>query len=161
VLENATKTKPARLVTTDATGSIMFVYFDGKVEKMKIDDYSSSHFFEFQDVDADNIKDFIFIDDNLLEVYNNNKKLIFNYEFAGKINHKPVYYYFSERDRKIGVVCESTNEIFLFNSNGSLYEGFPLRGKTQFSIGYLSPDKQKFNLIVGSDVNFIYNYEVN
>ena len=52
------------------------------------------------------------------------------------------------------------NELYLVNSDGSLYNGFPLLGSTPFSIGVIDRSASKFNLIVGSDENFLYNYSV-
>ena len=42
-----------------------------------------------------------------------------------------------------------------------LYKGFPLKGNTQFTIGYLGDSHNQFNLIVGTRYNFLYNYSVN
>ncbi|MBI4647475.1 MAG: hypothetical protein HY738_13025, partial [Bacteroidia bacterium] len=77
-----------------------------------------------------------------------------------KIIQKPSFYLFPDNIRKIGISNTLSNEIFLFNSDGSVYEGFPLEGKTSFSIGHLSQNALKFNLIVGSSDGFLYNYEV-
>jgi len=159
-LDNATKNKKARLVSTDTIGTIMYIDFDGKVEALKISEFSRNHFFDLQDVNADDVNDFIFLDENNLITYRTNKNEIFSHEFDEKITLKPVYYYFAQNDRKIGVCSSKTNEIFLFNSDGKIYEGFPLRGKTLFSIGYIGKSTDKFNLIVGSDLNYLYNYEV-
>lgn len=159
-VENTTKIKKARLVTTDTTGSIMYIDFEGKVESLKISDFSRNHFFDLQDVNADDVNDFIFLDENNLTTYQTNKTVIFSHEFSEDIILKPVYYYFAQNDRKIGVCSSKTNEIYLFNSDGKNYEGFPLRGKTLFSIGYIGKSTEKFNLIVGSDLNYLYNYEV-
>jgi hypothetical protein len=71
-----------------------------------------------------------------------------------------VYYYFSYSDRKLGVVSKSKNLIYLINNDGKVYKGFPLRGSTLFSIGYFSSSTSQFNLVVGSDENFLLNYIV-
>jgi hypothetical protein len=52
------------------------------------------------------------------------------------------------------------NELYLVNNDGSLYKGFPLLGSTPFSIGVINRTTSKFNLIVGSNDNFLYNYSV-
>jgi hypothetical protein len=58
------------------------------------------------------------------------------------------------------VVCQKENRIYLFNSDGKLYEGFPLQGNTPFSIGNFGDSLSRFNLVVGSRDNFLYNYRV-
>lgn len=161
ILENATKIEEARLVTTDTSGNIMRIKLNGEVEKMNIEYCSSSHYFDYQDVDSDGKRDYIFTDNNKLEVYNYKKELLFKQSFEDETPLKPSYYYFASNDRKIGITSEKESKIFLFNFDGSLYDGFPLRGKTLFSIGLFNNSNSKFNLIVGSDNNFLYNYEVN
>ena len=83
-----------------------------------------------------------------------------SYKLENKILEKPTVYVFPNNARKIGVVSQIDNEIYLINSDASLYEGFPLNGKTMFSIGHLYKNSNKFNLIVGSNDSFLYNYEV-
>ena len=150
-----------RFVTTDTTGAVKFIYLDGKVETKQIDHYSENHFFDYQDVNADGYNDFIFVDDRKLEVYKFNGDKIFDYKFDEEILSSPSYFYFSYDDQKIGVVSKTSNELFLFNSDGSLYEGFPLKGNTPFTIGYLENSTNQFNLITGTKYNFLYNYSVN
>ncbi len=150
-----------RFVTTDTSSMVKMIYLDGTVESKQIEKYSSQHYFDYQDINADGFKDYIFLDKNKLEVYKQDKSEIFDYKFDKKIESSPVYYYFSYDDRKIGIVSRTSNEIFLFNSNGSIYEGFPLKGNTPFSIGHLGESHNQFNLIVGTQYNFLYNYSVN
>jgi hypothetical protein len=147
-----------RIVTTDTTGKVYFVYFSGKVESKSAGNFSSGHFFDYQDVDSDDSRDFIFADKNKLIVIGKRKKL-FDYEFRENIDDRPAFYQFSNRSGKIGVVSKDADEIFLFNSDGSLYKGFPLTGRTMFSIGIIS-DSNRFNLFVGSNDKFLYNYEI-
>lgn len=150
-----------RFVTSDTTSLVKMIYLDGTVESKQIDKYSSNHYFDYQDINADGFKDYIFLDKNKLEVYKQDGSDIFDYKFDKNIDSSPVYYYFSYDDRKLGVVSKTTNEIFLFNSNGSIYKGFPLKGNTPFTIGHLSNSRNQFNLIVGTQYNFLYNYSVN
>ena len=97
---------------------------------------------------------------NKLETFNQKQKLIFDYSFGEAITDRSLFFQFPGNVRKIGVVAQQSNEIYLFNSNGTIYEGFPLEGKTLFSIGHMNPGTTKFNLIVGSNDGFLYNYEV-
>ncbi|MCX6257564.1 MAG: hypothetical protein NTW49_06690 [Bacteroidia bacterium] len=147
-----------RLVTTDTTGKVWFVYFTGKTESLDIMSCSSGHYFDYQDVNGDNIRDFIFADKNKLTVISKKKKL-FEYQCKDNINDRPSFYQFSNSSRKIGIVSKNAGEIYLFNADGTMYKGFPLQGNTMFSIGMVS-DSPKFNLFVGSNDKFLYNYEI-
>ena len=86
--------------------------------------------------------------------------MLMSYDFDNNIDLPPVYYHFAAEDLKIGVVSEGNGFIYLINNDGSVYKGFPLRGRTLFSIGYLGNTISAFNLIVGGDDNFLYNYIV-
>lgn len=160
-LEPSRSNSKARLVTTDTSGYVKHIYFNGSVETNPLRRFSTKHHFDFADVNADGEKDYIFLDRNELVVLKQNGEKIFSHEFENNIALKPIYFYFSEKDRKIGITDEINNRIYLFNSDGKLYEGFPMEGNTRFTIGYLGNKRNHFNLIVGSGYNFIFNYSVN
>ncbi len=150
----------SRIVITDTTGVVHFIYFNGIVEKVNLGQFTSGHFFDFKDIDGDGFRDFIYLDNRSLKVLRHNKKRLFEYSFNEEIIHGPVYYYFSYSDRKLGIVSMKEKLIYLINNDGSLYKGFPLRGSTLFSIGNFTSTASQFNLVVGSDENFLLNYIV-
>ena len=73
IFERSSKNKKPRLVTTDAQGNIIYIYFNGKVESINMAKRSPNHYFDLKDVDEDGIKDFIILDKSNLAVYNKNK----------------------------------------------------------------------------------------
>jgi len=148
-------------VTTDTSGLIKYINLDGTVKSKQVGSYTANHFFDYQDINADGFNDFILLDNKKLEILKFDGSVIYNYKFDEKIDYRPIYYYFSYDDKKLGLVSKTSNELFLFNSDGSIYKGFPLKGNTQFTIGYLENTRNQFNLIVGSKYNFLYNYSVN
>ncbi len=148
------------LITTSKNGAIIKIFFDGRIEQQSFDEFSEKHFFDYKDVNADGKSDYIFLDKNSLQVYDHQGKSLFRKDFKSEITEKPVYYHFSYTNRKIGLVSEKDEKIFLINSNGELYKDFPLEGRTQFSIGYFNVTTNSFNLIVGGRNNFLYNYAV-
>ena len=156
---NTTGIKP-RLALTDSSGRVRFIYFDGSVETVEIDRFSGDHFFEYSDLDGDGRKEFIFADKGELKVYEHDGSKRFIYDVKAAISYAPVVYQFTHDNKKIGLVSADNNKIYLFNKDGSLYNGFPLPGSTPFSIGVINRSSSKFNLIVGSGDNFLYNYSV-
>jgi hypothetical protein len=160
LLDDKDNVEDSRIVITDTAGLIHFIYFNGIIEKVNLGQFTSDHFFDLKDMDGDGYRDFIFLDNKSLKVFRHNKKRMFNYSFGEEIIDNPVYYYFSYSDRKLGVVSESEKLIYLINNDGSLYKGFPLRGSTLFSIGNFTSTSSQFNLVVGSDENFLLNYIV-
>jgi hypothetical protein len=149
-----------RLALTDTLGRVWHIYLNGKTRAVSLGDYSSGHFFEYHDITGDGSGEYIFLDKNRLDVYSRDGSALFSHEFDVPVRHAPLYYHFSRSDRKLGVVSQDGGQIFLFNSNGEIYNGFPLTGRASFTIGSLQPGQGNFHLIVGSDSNFLYNYTV-
>ncbi|MDA3881746.1 MAG: hypothetical protein PF481_00505 [Bacteroidales bacterium] len=160
IYEPAHGNTPHRLITTAKDGTIISVNFKGKITKKTILSCSENHFFEYRDMNKDGIPDYIFLDKDELQVYSQNGSKLFSYSFDADITHPLSIYYFGNKNYKIGVVDSKNSKIYLINGNGSLHKGFPLKGKTLFSIGFLYKNTQTFNLIIGGDNYFLYNYEV-
>lgn len=160
VLENGNGSHAARLVGTDEHGKVYFLYFNGDYETKEIENFSPSHYFMYDDMNADGKKDFVYLDGNDLTVYDSDGKKMFNHHFKEAPDRAPQIYTFSANNKKIGVVNPQENLIYLFNKDGSLYNGFPMSGNSRFSIGFFTSGSQHFNLVVGSADGFLYNYYV-
>jgi len=150
----------ARLVATDTTGSIIRVYFSGKVEKILERNIDSDHYFVFSDLDGDRKGEFLSSYGNVLQVLDHTLDESFKVEFEDDISFRPVVYQFSNSDNKIGIVIKNPGNIYLYNYNGSLYNGFPLKGASPFSISSFPKLGGRFNMVVGSQNSFLYNYSV-
>jgi hypothetical protein len=160
VLDESIKTHTDKLITTDSVGLIKFISLNGKVESLAIKAFSSKHLFDYQDVDADGEKEYLFLDQSCLYVYKQNKNLLFLYKFDANILPSISNFNISKLGQKLGFVSPSKNEVYLLNGNGSLYEGFPLKGCTPFSVGNLSAKGSNFNLITGSPSGVLLNYSI-
>jgi len=156
-----TETHGNRLITTDINGQIIFIYFDGTVKTFKFDNFSNSHYFLYKDIDGDFKYDYIFADGNKIIAYNYKKEEILSYTFDGVISTKPSYYQFPDNVKKLGITIKDLNQIYLLSNDGELHKGFPLKGSTSFSIARFKNIDSEFNLIVGSDNEFLFNYKVN
>ncbi len=152
----------SRLVLADTTGTVHFISLtDGMMTRKEIKTFPASHFFVFQDTDGDRQGDFIYASGNRLEVFRQDGKQIVNIETGEPLTERPYVYEFGATDLKIGIVQPQSNQIWLYNGNGKVHKGFPLKGSTLFSIGRLDKNGNNFNLFVGSKNNFLYNYAVN
>ncbi|MFW5822076.1 MAG: hypothetical protein ACOCU7_01700, partial [Tangfeifania sp.] len=94
-------------------------------------------------------------------VLKENGKKMFSKKLDNPPKHPPHIYTFAADLKKVGIVDEKDNRIYLFNPGGKLHEGFPLQGNTEFSIGKLSDNDTGLNLIVGSEGGRLYNYSLN
>lgn len=149
-----------RFVTTDMSGSVKFIYMDGTVRERKMLMCSSDHFYEFVDVDGDGKGDHVFVDENKLRVFGNDNTELFSHVFqSGKLT-KPDFYTLGAKNIKLGITDTANEKIYLFSSDGNMYDGFPLSGKTEFSIGFIKKSDWKYGLIVGGGNGYLYNYNV-
>jgi len=148
------------VVTTDTTGRVYRINFNGEVKTIDLGHFSGDHYFDCKDLTGDGVMEYIYLDRNKLSVFSQDKTELFTYKFKEIIDNRPSIYQFSSGDRKLGVVCRKENRVYLFNSNGKLYDGFPIQGNTPFSIGNFGDSLSRFNLVVGSRDNFLYNYRV-
>ena len=148
------------IATTDVNGTIHLQYFNGKSETLQVGSFSKDHYFSADDLTGDGKPDFIIADRNVLYACSGKGKKLFDKEFNANISSTPNMYTFANNDRKVGVVCRSENRVYLVNSDGSLYNGFPLHGNTDFTIGYFNKANSYFNLVVGNEDNSFYNYQV-
>lgn len=160
IYQAGNQSRPSRLVRTDTSGIVHYIYFDGRVETKEIKKFTANHFFDCQDITGNGAPDFIFVDKNMLEVYDLLGNLLFKYSFDSPITHRPSFYKFSSKKVLTGITHAANSKIYLFNSNGQIEHGFPLPGKTRFSIGLIEQGSDKFNLIVGGDNQYLYNYKL-
>ena len=149
----------SRFVTTNPEGTVYFIYpEDGSIKKMSIEKYSNLHYFNFTDINGDDIPEFIYTDKSQTDAYNSQKKRLFSYTYLSKITLKPQIYKFSKDNIKIGAWSDN-NKIYLINNDGTIFDGFPLQGIGNFRISKFS-EKPDFSLIVGGKSNFLYKYRV-
>jgi hypothetical protein len=148
------------IVAADTLGAIIKIGLSGDKQNIKLQDFDTSPFFDYKDINNDGVKEYIFLTRNELNVFSQDKKsLLFKYEFKSTISKAPLFFNFPDGTGKIGVLSETTDELYLFNNDGSLYKGFPMSGKTGFSIGDIN-NEGVFNLVTGSSDNSIYMYQL-
>jgi hypothetical protein len=151
--------KHSFIIGADTSGNVIKISFAGEKENIKMQDFETSPYFEYRDLDNDKTKEFIFLTRDQLKVFSQDRSLLFSHNFAEKIEQPPFFFLYPDGRAKIGVVSEKSNELFLFNNNGNLEDGFPLNGRTPFSIGDLNKERI-FHLITGSSENSIYTYQL-
>lgn len=147
------------VVAADTLGNVTRLSLSGDKEKLKMQDFETSPYFAYHDLNNDKTKEYIFLSRRELKVFNADKSLLFHYSFPENITHAPQFFVFPDGSCRIGVTSEATNELYLFNSNGSLYTAFPLKGRTAFSIGDMN-NEGVFDLITGSAEHSIYVYQL-
>jgi len=148
----------ARFVTTTSSGDVMYISLNGSCKSQRFRNYSAKHHFVLSDIDGDGENEYIFTDNNIMEVFKQDGSLKFKQHLEGEIG-RPNIFKFSATDIRIGVPCISQNKIYLFGPNGETCSGFPLEGCTEFSICKLN-SADKYSVLTGSHKNFLYNYNI-
>ena len=149
------------LVLTSADGTLCFLHFDGTITQRKVGDFSPKHFFDIEDICSDATPELIFADSNILSVFTFDGEKIFERKFSEPITQRPAYYRFSSTQTAIGITETESANIYLIDSKGQSLPGFPLRGKTRFSIGVMQAGQPYYNLIVGGNDQYLFNYKIN
>jgi hypothetical protein len=148
----------AHFTMTGTSGTLYILYPDGKVINKTFDTFSNNHLFTYEDINGDQIPDYIFTDNNRTTVFDGaNDKKILSYKYEDDIVYPPVIYKFSDTDIRIG--AGSKNKIWLINNEGKLCKGFPLVGTGMFSIT-LFDASDEFSLVVGNNDNYLYKYVI-
>lgn len=156
-VESPGGTENTRFVTTSSSGQIEYIYLNGRCEQKQLKTFSAKHSFILKDINDDGNNEYIFTDNNELDVYSGKGDLIFNYYFDDEITEMPMIFAFGANDIRIGITCGLAGKIYLFDNSGKIYPGFPLEGTTQFVICNLN-NADKYNVICGGIGNYLYNY---
>ncbi len=149
---------PALILAT-REGSIKTVSFSGDVQTYTVGNFSGDPVFEYFDIDADGLGEYIFIDGNKLTAYDDDRSRMFSLSLDSENILGPYGLVFSSNDKKIGFVDAENNNIYVIDEKGKNLKGFPLSGTTPFSVGRLDRGST-YNLITGGRDNFLYNYEI-
>ncbi len=147
------------IVAADTLGKIVKISLTGNKENTVLQNFETSPYFEFRDLNNDKIKEYILLTRNELKVFSQDKTLLFKHEFEEKISHPPLVFTFKDGTSKIGVVSDLTNQLFLFDENGQFLKQFPLTGNTFFGISDLN-NQGVYNLVTGSSERAIYVYQL-
>ncbi|MBN2638047.1 MAG: hypothetical protein JXR65_03050 [Bacteroidales bacterium] len=146
------------ILTTDTQGQLVYISSRGKLQYTSFGKFTPEHFFLYDDFNGDGIKDFIFIDQKKLTVFNRFAKVIFEHTFSSDITIQPEFFSLGERQKVLGVVVSDENTIYLFDKNGNILVSKGLTGSKPFTVGSLNNDGD-INLISASG-NTLYNYRL-
>jgi len=132
--------------TTDRQGYLVQIDLDGKLSKKNLNITSDN----LIDIKNDNL---VYISENILSIKGININLPFGRYSKPKI--------FNESSRMlIGISDFSENNIYLYEDNGELIKGFPLKGNSIIDIRDSDKDG-KIEVITKLDNYSIVSYEVN
>jgi hypothetical protein len=158
-LQGRNSDQPA-LVTTTTSGDLVHIALpSGKTTLTRLFDAPPNHHFTLINGHSPQ-PEFLYVTEDQLRLFKQSGQEKINISFDKPIHVMADIYQFSSSDIKFGVVEQSGGKIHLINRDGSNYNGFPLKGLSRFSIGFLKTSAYRFNLITGGEHNYLYNYRV-
>ncbi len=143
-----------RFISTDQMGKIKSLYVDGHRLYKSVGTWTDSHSFLYANVMGDDKKDYIFIDNNQLMVYQDDTTVGFNYQFNTTISDKAFAFQYNEKESLLGVISKETEQVFLFDREGKVLNGFPVKSFTKPS--FLVTGNQKRMVVCTQSGKLIY-----
>jgi hypothetical protein len=139
------KTLNASAVLVSDEKGIVFRYnFKGVYDKYELmPKVSKNYHFAFADIDNDKKGEFIFTDNNRLNVINKDKTIKFDFTFNSRIDGAAQLVVINDSTSKLAVSTKDEG-LFLFDHNGALNRGISLAGKTPVSITAIDNKKYYF-----------------
>ena len=149
----------ARLITTDNKGVILSVGFDGSVKKLEVGQFSPDHHFCCEVENADKTFSYLFLNGETLTAYDWQGNRLFLRKFNHTIPFAPQLFPSPDKSIKIGITDSAESKIYLLNSDGSVYAGFPIDGATPFAISFHGKESSTpFYLVTAMPDGELINY---
>jgi len=158
-LEMGTDLKSSNIVTTDSSGTLIKVSFNGNLTRTNTGTWDKSHFFAYRNILGDENPELIYMEDKQLTVLNKDASPAFNYIFDNEIKSSPSFYSIDNFTYQIGLSSEQTGQLFLFNDDGSLVKGFPIAGTGNFYCGPIKNDGVRY-VIGANNGRTLYVYKL-
>ena len=126
-----------KIISADSNGTISRLSLTDGLERMHFMNFENAPAFEYVDTDGDGNREFIFIENKQLMVFNQDKSLVTSFTFDSPQDLNP--------------------QIHLINNAGKDAEGFPIQGSTAFNIGSLNGDGS-LTIICGNNNKYLCAY---
>ncbi|PWG80868.1 DUF3352 domain-containing protein [Pararcticibacter amylolyticus] len=146
------------LVTTDTSGTVYFINIDGTVSEKETGPWSPDHKFIFANVSSQASPEFIYFDKSQLNVFNQDGSPVYTYSFEQTVKTAPQLIMLKEGEFR-PAFSSPNNMLFLFEEDGNLFRGFPVKGTGNFNIGYLRNDGIRY-LLSGTYDNLLQAYKM-
>lgn len=127
------KGKHVGFYLTDNEGVVHHLQLNGKVSLINVGRFSAEHRFILSDLDMDGIPEFVFVDLNMMKVFDTDRKLLFEHRLApGSIG--PFLFNLDGKHQAIGIASPDDAHLLLFGADGRQVEGFPVSGSRAFDV---------------------------
>jgi hypothetical protein len=118
---------------TDESGTIHHVSLSCDVSPMDLGKFSPEHRFLIADLNKDGEPEFIFSDLNMLQIYNYKKEKVSEHRLDPSAT-EPFLIELGDKGLGIGYCFKDSEQLVLFDSSGTMMNGFPISGSSEFDI---------------------------
>ncbi len=154
-----TNTGNSGIVTTDTAGVVYYVFLNGKITRKNTGTWHEDHVFDYQNVTGDENPEFIYLDKSQLSIYNQDGTLVSTYTFDHPVKNNLQFFTLNKDESQIGISSLQNDQLFLFDGDGNLLKGFPVKGINDFYAGYIKNDGIRY-LLCGSSDNYLHVYKL-
>jgi len=121
------------IITTDLLGRVISIDANGHVEKTLMHEFSPNHNFAYFDFDGDKHKDYIFLDQNKVYVFNHRKKLILQHDFEQNISPEIMGINMATHDSIRMILHDADNQqLILVTKSGRIIEKDDYQSQAKF-----------------------------
>jgi hypothetical protein len=149
----------AFMVTTDESGKIRTLGFDGTTRKISVGNFSSGHYFLPAEVSEDGNPDYLFVDKQILSLYNFAGNLIFSLPLQGINNALPTILSLGS-EKIIELHSATENRTILVRKDGSIFDTFLPEKYSLLTIGSFDNKALVFNILAYSSDGFLSNFQM-
>jgi len=147
------------VVTTDTAGVLHEISFKDSVSRTSIGVWDENHTFGYKDITGDSYPEYIYLDSKGLSVFNRDHTSVFSYEFEDSAKRNLQFFSTDKSSWSIAVSSYQTNEIYLFDNEGNISRGFPVKATGEFYMGIIRNDGLRY-LICGSTDGYLHAYKL-
>lgn len=132
------------VITTDTAGTVVITPFKQAPTYKTIGQWTASHTFDAVSITGNRIPELVFTNNGQLSVHRyQDSSLVYHYDFGQQLVGRPKFFRNANGTQQIGIATEQNGLIYLFNTDGTLVEGFPTEGAPNFYYGPLQNDGHK------------------
>ncbi len=153
------KTNYFRLITTDTIGRLVSIYPDGHVEFNNLGKFSGNHYFDYEDLNYNGKKDYLFFDGITLSVFNPENKNILTTHLTDSIFQRPVIVKSKNDNLALFISLKAADKVIMLDKEGKMAKGFPINGNFPMNVISLADDNYSFAVFTGI-ANKLYCYYV-
>ncbi len=146
-------------VTLDTAGNLCSIMPDGFIRVHPLMEFADGAGFAMTDLNLDDENDFLLNDGTQISLYQQDSLSLFSRIPGGEADPGILIFPGNGKETRIGVWSSVNGHAYLFNSNGSLYKGFPIKADRAFKLDEMNNDGRKNILVSHGREVYLYLLE--